>query len=110
MSAQLALFPDLARTVTRPRGRPRVYSPGSIDLLERARARLALAADTGSHVLARQFAGQAADLLGRAGARDLARAVERALYVAVGHPDVDDLVDRIDRRIADRHLKDSGVV
>lgn len=109
MPAKLALFADLSRTIARSRGRPPLYTAESIALLDRAYARVHLTADTGSHVLARHFLGQASDLLRRAGARDLAAEADRALRVSIGHPDVDHLLGAIDRRITDRNLRDAGI-
>lgn len=104
------LFPNLPRQPPRQRGRPRLYSAESIALLERAYARMHVAADTDSHILARQFVGQATDDLRRAGARDLAALADRALADAIGHPDVGELLERINRRITDRKLKSTGVI
>lgn len=105
---QLTLFADLPRQPAPTRGRPPLPA-GSIALLERAAAKLSLAAEARGHLAARHLASRAADLLREAKARDLAAAVYHELDQAIGHPYLDTILVRVERRITDRDLRAVGV-
>lgn len=105
--SQLALFANLPRSPRR--GRPVTATSESIRLLGQAYAKLLLAAESRGHLDARHFIGRAADLLRRAGARDIATVAYRALDESIGHPDVEHILNAIDRRIANRSLRSAGV-